>query len=335
MHSLVQAGPHSFHHGRVHDFHGGQLRGLSRHAAETEISRSSQRVETLESDGASARKLVAKQSELSVEQSGFDSRRDFVRSAKKLVRGALKSLAKDVGQAFESVGLEAKAGKTLIKGLIKPLVQAIRQGVDFTAQVRLAAVQKTTVVSGAGVSESLSVVAKSVDISVNHATGEISLDVKKLAIEQDSHAALLGQPAAPQPLPLPPVGEGDAPAPPGLGEIVERALEGAKARDDEDDDGEDDEVRAAPDADALTSLTPAIELLLPNADGGETAFEATRSRIRIDAAQQLRNEAGELITRLRLDARISLTRVLESEPETVFALAAGPYRPFGAFDIRA
>ena len=334
MHSLVQAGPHSFHHGRVHDFHGGQLRGLSRHAAETEISRSSQRVETLESDGASARKLVAKQSELSVEQSGFDSRRDFVRSAKKLVRGALKSLAKDVGQAFESVGLEAKAGKTLIKGLIKPLVQAIRQGVDFTAQVRLAAVQKTTVVSGAGVSESLSVVAKSVDISVNHATGEISLDVKKLEIEQDSHTAVLGQPAAPQPIALPPVGEGDAPAPPGLGEIVERALEAAKARDgDEDDD--DDQVRAVPDADALTSLTPAIELLLPNAEGGEAGFEATRSRIRIDAAQQLRNEAGELITRLRLDARISLTRVLESEPETVFALAAGPFRPSGAFDIRA
>ena len=362
MHISPFGGLNPFQRGQFGGHHGGHQVGQGTHrgghggAAETTVSKTKQTLALRESEGSSARNLIAKQSSTSIEKSGFEDRRDFVKSAKKLVRGALKSLARDVGRAFESFGLDAKAGKALVKGFIKPLVQAIRDGVDFTAQLKMAAVQKTTLTTADGISEQLSIVAKSVDIAVNHDTGEVSVNVQKIAIEQESHVAFERPPPAPLGPPEPAPEAGAAPSLPGIGEILERVLSAAKARDDDegDDDGDDDDdgriarladqavpqLPVAPsEASEPVTFDPAIEVLLPNADAADEAaaarIEALRSRIQIKAAQRFHNEAGELISRLRVDARISLTRVLEAEPKALAELAATPFQPRGGLDIRA
>ena len=371
MHIGGHGGPNPFQQlGRLFGHHGGHIdrhdhghhRGRGhRGPSEVELSRSTQRLESVKVDGNSAEKMSAERSDYSLEQSGFDNRRSFIKAAKSVIKQAVKGLARDVGKAFESMGLDGAAAKDLVKGLIRPMMQALRSGADFTAQLQMAAVQKTTVIAGGEISESLSVVAKSVDISVNHSTGEISVDVESLKIEKESVASLEA-PAAKSPVVAPPpfLGPPDvAPPPPpvsaqpqpaakpddddssvaprGLGEIVERVLDAARTQREElgdDNNGIEGDIESG----EPVKFDPAIEVLLPNADAeekGAAQVEALRSTLSIQAAQRFQNEAGELITRLRVDAKISLTRVLEVSPEAVFELSAAKFQARVGLDIEA
>lgn len=222
----------------------------------------------------------------------LDAKSGFTGKALALVKQALSGLARDVGKAFEAVGLDAEAGKALVKGFVEPLLQAIREGLDVTAQFKLVATESTKLVSNAGIAESLSVFAKSVEISVNHDSGEVAVSVQELSIEQDSVVAFRGGPVA-----------AVAPtASPDLLSFLKEALppeapiEGKEA------------LGGLP---APRPFDPPLDFPLAKVDGGgrsDATDQVTRGRILLRAVERLQSEAGEQITRIRLDAQVSITR---------------------------
>lgn len=92
----------------------------------------------------------------------------------------------------------------------------------------------------------------------------------------------------------------------GLGEARERGEAKVVENNDDDDDGEDDAVASA--GPVGTPQEPGN----PDAVDGEAAvgavLEQQQTRIRIRAVQQVSNDLGQFVTRIRLDAAIDLSR---------------------------
>ena len=222
------------------------------------------------------------------------SKGGFTDKAVALAQRALKGLAGEVSRAFEAVGLDGGAGKALVQGFAEPLLQAIREGADVIARFRLVAAESTRLVTESGVSESLSLFAKSVEISVDHDSGEIAVAVQSLSIEQDSVIAFRSGPL-----------EAAAPAAaPDLLSFLDSVLPEAVVEEEKSETVSALQVRP---------FDPPLEIVTPRLveKDGEGGTEITRSRILLHALEQSRGEAGERLTKLRLDAQIVVTRQLE------------------------
>ncbi len=228
------------------------------------------------------------------------SKGGFTDKAVALAQQALKGLAGEVSRAFEAVGLDGGAGKALVRGFVEPLLQAIREGADVIARFRLVAAESTRLVTESGVAESLSLFAKSVEISVDHDSGEVAVAVQSLSIEQDSVIAFRSGPL-----------EAAAPAAaPDLLSFLDSVLPEAAAEEERSES----ETAGAPQA---RPFDPPLEIVTPRLveKDGEGATEITRSRILLHALERSRGEAGEGVTKLRLDAQIVVTRQLEQGPQ--------------------
>ena len=274
---------------------GGALRGRQPDTERIDVDRIRRRVVE------PAAKAAPEPIHVSAGKSGFASQ------AAKLVKKALTGLARDVGRAFEAVGLDPSAGKALLDGFVQPLLKAIRAGGDVTAQFRLVAAQSSRLVTASGVAESVSIFAKSVQISVNHDSGQVDISVQSLAIEQDSVVDFHDGPIAAS-LSAPPVD---------LLEFLERALPPEERRE-----GDRPPQKPSP----LQAFDPPLELLPPVSDeeiSGD-ATEGVRSRLRLHAFERIRSEAGEQVSRFHLDLRISLTRQLGAEAERLVPLLPEP-----------
>lgn len=312
-----------FHYGRIggahfNAFNHGQNHNPRRGAVETELALVRKTTEVHAKDGRTAYSAVASQSSLSLEQSGFDSRRDLIHSAKRLMRKAFGGLARDFGQALEAMGLGEGGVKGLMKGLMKSMAQAVRSGTDFTAQLSLAAIEKTSLTSASGTAESFSLIARSIEISINHDTGELKFDVQNVQIERDRTTTV-------QPLPPPP--------PPPEAEVEQETPEVAALSDLE----KAIETKVAESENPDTPEAGPVVLALPNVDtvADEHRFESLRTALSIHSAMRYRNEDGERITQLFVDARIALSRIMDSEPEATAELAAMEFQAGLRLNIRA
>ncbi len=281
---------------------------------------------------------------------GFEGR-DFAKAAKQVVRQAVKSMAHEIKGVLKSMGVERGVAKDIAKAFTQPVKQALRQGADFTARIAIAAARQTTVVTGSGVSQSTSLVAKSLDITVNHTTGEFSIQMQSLSVEQNVSADFsdgLPEFAFPTEPPAPAVDDAlqavedllddalpaeqtteRAPAPVARSESREEVDELREIDDDDeleeiDDDDDDDDLELRPAA--LTELLP------PEEEGDDDEDEALRVGFQLRSVEQFQNSLGEFLTRVRMDVAVSLDVAIERDASLAALLDGG--RP-GGFDIRA
>ena len=209
--------------------------------------------------------------------------KSFVKSARRMVKDALHDFRHGAREMLSDLGFESKTIGKMVDGLIKPIREALRSGADFAASVLVAAVSQRTVATGAGAAGSFNLAIQSLDITVNHSTGTVEIDVANVEIE--SRFAV--------------------------------SFDGGGPRLFDADDGDDDGFALSDMLGDVEDFLESAEIGLEQPDEtapqpGATVVEAVRSaqaahaRIVVQAFEQFLNESGEQISRLRLDALIPL-----------------------------
>ena len=75
------------------------------------------------------------------------------------LRKALETLRHDLGKALKAFGFDSAAVENFTKAFVEPVLDALKDGVNFTAELSFAAFSQVTTVSGGNVSQSTSLVA--------------------------------------------------------------------------------------------------------------------------------------------------------------------------------
>jgi hypothetical protein len=242
---------------------------------------------------------------------------DFGTAAQKTVGKALRALGRDLGGLLTDMGFDREAVRGIVNGLIDPVRAALRNGDDFTAEISLVALRQDTLVTDGAYAQTTQIVAKSLEIEVNHTTGAFSVDLQSLSLEQSSVAvgAGISLETIPQGLDL-----GDA----GLSDFIQR-LFGGDAPDEAGKVAEPQIEQPAKDAALLGQLDDAAdsEAPAPLATDGDGRQEkalprrgpAPATRFAIRSVERFENFAGQLITRLRLDAALPLDEAAQGTPD--------------------
>ena len=174
-----------------------------------------------------------------------------------LIQNALQTMREELSQVLHAFGLDAEAVATFAREFIEPVVAALKSGSDFHAELSFSAFSEVTQVSESSFSQETSLLARSLEIDVNHATGEVAVTFASLSVEQEIFVVQSGTDA-----PFMGVAPGFIVPPP------------APASDDE---------REGP-----------IERLLEEAREDLAAVaDRFRSSIRLDALEQFVDEAGD------------------------------------------
>ena len=256
----------------------------------------------------------------------------FAKAAKHVVRDALRTMKQDVKGLLKSMGFDRDVAKGLAKSLIQPVKVALKSGADFTAQIAVAAAQQTTEITSSGISQSLSLVARSLDLTVNHSTGEVSVQVQSVSIEQNVSLRFsepfTAPPAFDEADPVPAVpeelrglldqllaGEGDDnPVPTERLRLTPEAVDGGERAREVDDELDDlDELEVLDDEDVVPASEP-------------------RARFQLRDVAQFHDSLGQFLTRVRLDAAVPLESASRGE-SLISRLLEGGYR--GGFDLSA
>ena len=286
--------------GRGHGHHGGRGHHVDRgnhshHGRDSlRLSPEAQAIENAADDPESVGDAVA------AETDG----KSLLGQAGGFVRQALETIRQDLGKALQAFGFDSAAVENFTQAFVEPVLAALKDGVNFTAELSFAAFSQVTTLSSNGdFSQSTSLVAQSLSIEVNQDTGEVNVSLAKLSFEQDIRATGLGttgqQPllvidpddlATPQELAqqildggIQPVAAPQA-APAGIDETQPAAAEAAEATS-----GELDETLA----DVRKKLA-------------EDAVEF-QTRLTIYSVSTYKNDKGESITKLLLDAQLKIT----------------------------
>ncbi len=194
----------------------------------------------------------------------------FAGKAGKFARKALQALREDLGGALKSMGFDTQTVTAALKSFIKPALQALRHGADFTGSLTAFSATSATVVAGDQYAQAQSLLAKSVEIEINQSTGNVSIDVASIEVQSASAGD---------------VGEGFVPAGQ-LGGLLAPLVDGT------DDDGIDDilDLIAPPDvAETIDEADESDESAAPVAADAPTTVLADRG----DATPQAIAEAGQ------------------------------------------
>lgn len=212
----------------------------------------------------------------------------FSRTAKNLIKHALQDFRKDLRESFRDLGFNGGLANQITKGVIHATRDALRTGIDFSAKLLVAAVSQTT----SGSTSSFNLVASSIEVNINHATGSIDVSASNVSIEAQINGELDGS----QPHLLD-IQDSDPLPPPELtGELLTLDDLDVVPDDEEDDDGS--------------------EVTLPEIDtplllsGSESA-----ARFFITAYEQFTNDSEERITFIRFDAIVPLSSLLADDTE--------------------
>ncbi|NIA72330.1 hypothetical protein HBA54_27445 [Pelagibius litoralis] len=224
------------------------------------------------------------------------------------VRKALETMRRDLGQVLKAFGFDADAVQDFTKAFVEPVLAALKEGVNFTAELSFAAFSQVTAISGSSFSQSTSMVAKSLEIAVNQDTGEVSVTMASVSFEQQIDVNGGVSTGATPLLVIDPETLGDPKA------LAEKILEGGEqpvvggpgadtpapgAASEGDEVGGDDETDAVPAA-LKEKLAELREKLAEDAIDFQT-------RLTIYSVSSYKNENGETITKLLLDAQIRIT----------------------------
>jgi hypothetical protein len=221
------------------------------------------------------------------------------------IRKALETIRHDLAKALQAFGFDNDTIQKFARAFVEPVIDALKEGVNFTAELSFAAFSQVTMSSSAGVSQSTSLVAQSLSIEVNRDTGEVSVSVAKLSFEQHIRSTGGGQEpllvfdpkglATPQELAEKILQSGEMPAPAPAEKPVPVENEGPDAADAPAEDG----AEAAPSEELARTLAELREKLAEDAANLQT-------RLTIYQVTTYRNDKGETITRLLLDAQLRL-----------------------------
>lgn len=227
------------------------------------------------------------------------------------VRKALETMRRDLGQVLKAFGFDSEAVQDFTKAFVEPVLTALKEGVNFTAELSFAAFSQVTAVSGSSFSQSTSMVAKSLSIEVNQDTGEVSVSMASLSFEQDIQIGGGVSSGQTPIMVIDPEKLGDPTA------LAEKILSSGTPANDEtagpgkagvvvptgDDDAaevdDDDETAGVPES-LKETLAEVRERLAEDAIDFQT-------RLTIYSVSSYRNENGETITKLLLDAQIRIS----------------------------
>lgn len=223
------------------------------------------------------------------------------------IREALETIRTDLGKALKAFGFDSAAVQEFTQAFVEPVLAALKEGVNFTAELSFAAFSQVTKTSSNGdFSQSTSLVAQSLEIAVNQDTGEVSVSVAKISFEQQIRStggALAGggqtpllvidpdDLATPQELAAKILASGDAAA----AAAAEAADAAAAEETAETTDGEE---TAAP-GNLDQTLAELREKLAEDALSFQT-------RLTIYSVSTYQNDKGETITKLLLDAQLKI-----------------------------
>lgn len=234
-----------------------------------------------------------------VDQSYKADRVDYFHSAKQLIRDALKDFSHGVQDSFDILGFGDGLAGEMTKAVMAQTKDALLWGVGFSVKLMTATVTQTTSTVSTGALPTFNIMARSIEIKVNHSDGVIDVDTDKVTIESQ----FSGGPAAPEPRLLDISDSDEAPAS-SLATALQ-ALGDPKALFDNTEDEIDQ--KKAQDADRHESEVVSEESL-PRVDTPRVLSQPEfKSRILLSEMQHYRNEKGDLITYIRLDALLPLT----------------------------
>ncbi len=226
------------------------------------------------------------------------------------VRQALETIRHDLGKALKAFGFDSAAVENFTQAFVEPVLAALKEGVNFTAELSFAAFSQVTTVSGGNVSQSTSLVAQSLAIEVNQDTGEVSVSLAKLSFDQHIQATGVGGGGQP---PLLVIDPDDLATPQELAQkILDSGLqpvetpEAAPAAPAATEAGAEESVPAEGD----DGETPSAELEETLADVRKQLAEDAvdfQTRLTIYSVSTYKNDKGESITRLLLDAQLKIT----------------------------
>jgi hypothetical protein len=226
------------------------------------------------------------------------------------VRQALETIRHDLGKALKSFGFDSAAVENFSQAFIEPVLAALKEGVNFTAELSFAAFRQVTATSAGGVSQSTSLVAQSLSIDVNQDTGEVSVSLAKLSFEQQLEIRSGNGPA-----PLLVLDPDDVVTP---AELAQKILDsGIKPVAGPDGAADAQPVAAVPEGEEPAAPAPAAarqeELAALREKIAEDAVKL-QTRLTIYAVSYHKNDKGESITRLLLDAQLRIDGLNNDAP---------------------
>jgi hypothetical protein len=253
----------------------------------------------------------------------------FLRSAKHMVKEALKDFRDGVKDTLKDMGLDKGLASDIANAVFKPVGDAFRSGSSFTANLMFAAVSATRDAAGSA----FSFAARSIEIEVNFETGTVDVTSIDLAIEGQT---LTAGGATPQLLDITDTAP-DIPRIPDLfgqlREIISDLLGPDEKSDAPNDIGlaKSSTPDAAPSPDAATPAPDAAAAAAADPTPAETTppvvpaelEEAINNlpdyqgsvRISVVAFEFFSNERNQQMLRLRLNATVPLTPPAETKPE--------------------
>ncbi len=205
----------------------------------------------------------------------------------KIVFGALENMRGDLGHFLGSLGFGGAEQDSFAAAFVEPAIAALNAGVDFSAELSFTAFSQVTRISGSNFSQSTSLEARSLEIDVNRSTGEVTVTMASLSIQQDIYQSggIDASPIIDLATGLPP--EADTPA-------TETAAPAAPTAD---------EPVPAPSGDDTSVEESYLEKLLR--DSTEALLAQQRefiSRLSLRSVENYHDELGYPHTKLNLDA---------------------------------
>jgi len=254
------------------------------------------------STGMTARPAAARLDRVSVHQSGAGARIDYFHAAKKMLRDSLTDFAGGVRESFADIGLDDGMTEKFTKAMMRQTKNALLWGVGFSVKLMTATVSQASDADNDGTRPAFSIMARSIEITVNHSKGVMDVSTGSVSIETQ----FPGGPGTPQSHLLDISDSGGQ----STGNLTSalQALQDPRSLFDEMDDEVTDDTIVRADTVVAPERVGDIEKNLPRIDTPRVLSRPNyNSRILLSEMDHFRNDRDELITYLRLDALIPLT----------------------------
>jgi hypothetical protein len=251
--------------------------------------------------------------------------RHLFRAAKHMIKDAFRDFRHDIRESFGNLGFDRGMAKQIAKNVVHATRDALRSGADFSAKLMVAAFSQT---STAGAS-SFSMVASSIEVSINHATGSIDVNTTKVSIEGQFN----NQPGGTQPhlLDIRDSDEGETPdltgallGPQDLDGILEGEEDGTEtapalveptlvttAREQVDNSL----GQAVGETEPEVSTRTAVESVLKDAETEEAAPTEEAEKTEAEEAREASEEVADAAEEAELNLPEILAPLLLSQPE--------------------
>ena len=265
--------------------------------------------------GLGSRSISAQLDRASVLRTGSGERVDYFHSAKKMIKEAFDDFSGGVGESLTDIGVDKSMAETFAKAMVRQTKDALLWGVGFSVKVMTATVSATSNTTSDEDKPAFNIMARSIEITVNHSDGVIDVATGNVSIESQ-HA---GGPPSDQPHLLD-IKDTSHQATGSLSSALQ-ALQDPRALLDDahEDGGQESGVKL----ETIVSLERQkdIESALPRIDTPRVLSRPDyNSRILLSEINHYRNEQNDLVTFMRLDAMIPLN----GKPATNAAVVPTP-----------